>query len=322
MSSQQTNQAQPAATPTTPLARLDALMESSPWHPRLIPFFTWIVCMLVVSIAAGSNQWLYLPLYAVQCAIVCFLLWRYRKLTPELNWKFHWLVIPTALLITAAWIGIGWLITGEFAPRWEALMTGEPIGGFKELADAGYEANYFSTTKPHDFVAMQEQSPALYWSSALLRLFGMAVVVAMFEELFTRSLLLRAFHRYRPTMVGLVQVLEDMPLIGDWMIETKASRRVAGKAFMWSKQLRTTPVGAITVFSVGASTFVFMLNHIPRDWAACIVTGVIWCLLVWWTNRDRDPSKRLGLGPVVWSHGLVNALLWGYCIWSGDLQFL
>lgn len=305
----------------THLQRLDAWMASSQWHPRLVPFFAWILFMLVVSIAMDFQAWLYIPLYAAQCVLVCWLLWRYRKLTPELNIKFHWLAIPTAVFVTGSWIALGWLVTGEFMPRFEALLAGDPIGGYTELSDAGFEGGYFSTTEPHAFVEMQEQSPAMFWTSALLRLFGMAVVVAFFEELFTRSLLLRAFHRCKPTMVGLVQVLEDLPVIGDWMIDTKASRRAAGKPFMWSKQLRTTPVGAITVFSVAASTLVFTMNHLPRDWAACVVTGVVWCLLVWWTNRGQA-DRRLGLGPVIWSHGLTNAMLWGYCLWSGDLQFL
>ena len=304
------------------LARLDAWMSQSEWHPRIVPFFAWIVMMLVVSLATDLSLWLYVPLYAFQCALVLWLLWRYRKLTPELNLKFHWLAIPTAVFILMAWVGLGWLITGEFAVRWEALMNGQPIGGFEQLEDMGMEAGYFTTTQAHDLHEMAEQSSVLFWSSALLRLFGMAVVVALFEELFTRSLLLRAFHRTRPTMIGLIQVLEDLPLIGDWLIDTRASRRAAGKPFMWTVQLRATPVGAITVFSVAASTLVFTMNHLPRDWTACVLTGVVWCLLVWWTNRSRDEARRLGLGPVVWSHGLINAMLWGYCLWSGDMQFL
>jgi len=46
---------------------------------------------------------------------------------------------------------------------------------------------------------------------------------------------------------------------------------------------------------------------------------LVWCALVWWTNRG---SHRLGLGPVIWSHAITNALLWGYTIWSGDWQFI
>ena len=45
--------------------------------------------------------------------------------------------------------------------------------------------------------------------------------------------------------------------------------------------------------------------------------------MVWVTNRESLPEgKRLGLGPVVWSHGLVNAGLWAYTYYTDDWQFL
>ena len=291
------------------------------WHPRVVPFFAWIVLMLVVWLAVSASLWLYVPLYAVQCLLVAGLLWRYRKQTPELNIKFHWLAVPTAVLVTVVWIALGWLMTGEFALRWQALWAGRPLGTFADLAAAnpGATPGAFTMQTPHDFELMQQQWPAMFYVAVMLRLVGMAMIVPFFEELFTRSLLLRAFHRAKPTMVGLVQVLEDMPLVGDWLLETRASRRAAGKPFMWSLQLRTTPVGAITLFSVIASTLVFTMNHTLRDYAACVFTGVTWCLLVWWTNRG---DRKQGLGPVIWSHGLCNAMLLAYCVWTGDWQFL
>jgi hypothetical protein len=33
-------------------------------------------------------------------------------------------------------------------------------------------------------------------------------------------------------------------------------------------------------------------------------------------------SGRLGLGPIIWSHGLTNALLWLYTLTSDDWRFL
>lgn len=279
--------------------------------------------MLVVGLATNVSLWAYPFLYALQCGLVLWLLWRYRGLTSELNWRFHWLAVPTAVLIVVVWILLGWWITGELAVRWHALWQGQPLADFDSAAAAGVQPNYWSTTQPHDFAQMHEQSGLLFWSSALLRLFGMAVVVAMFEELFTRSLLLRAFHRCRPTMLGLVQVLEDLPLVGDWILSTRLSKRAAGRAFLWTVQFKATPLGRITVFSVVATTVVFTANHLSRDWLACIITGVVWCLLIWWTNReDRPDAKKLGLGPVIWSHGLTNAMLWAYCVGTGDWQFL
>ena len=45
-------------------------MSQSMWHPRVVPFFAWIVLMLVVWLAVSASLWLYVPLYAVQCLSV------------------------------------------------------------------------------------------------------------------------------------------------------------------------------------------------------------------------------------------------------------
>ena len=90
---------------------------------------------------------------------------------------------------------------------------------------------------------------------------------------------------------------------------------------MFTKQFYETPLGKVSVFGIAASTFIFMLNHVPRDYVGCIMCGVLWCLMVKWTNGESR-KRKLGLGPVIWSHGLTNALLWWYTIASGDWQFL
>jgi hypothetical protein len=37
------------------------------------------------------------------------------------------------------------------------------------------------------------------------------------------------------------------------------------------------------------------------------------------TNRG---GRQMGLGPVIWAHGLTNAALWGYTLYTGDWRFL
>ena len=158
--------------------------------------------------------------------------------------------------------------------------------------------------------------------------------------------MLRGLQRWGPTRTGLLQLLSDLPGIGE-LIEQRPSVAEANQqppALTW--QLLNTPVGAAAAFGVIASTVVFTASHLPRDWPGCVACGLVWCWLVWATNKgtgnreqeagsyagseersDEGPGsptapRNLGLGPVIWSHALVNALLWGYTLWSGDWQFL
>src|SRR5690606_19422022 len=126
-------------------------------------------------------------------------------------------------------------------------------------------------------------------------------------------------HRFRPTMLGLAQVLVDMPVIGEWLEDTELGRKAAAAPPQLTKQLVETPVGHLTVFAVIASTLVFMASHAMRDWPGCIACGVVWCLLLGWTKRPSLPAAQcLGIGPIAWSHGICNATLWYYCVSTGD----
>lgn len=283
------------------IACLDGWMAASPWHPRLVPFFVYIVLFALISFVAGGVLGLYPALYALQCGIVVWLLWRYRRLVPELNWRFHWLALPTGLGLCAAWIALGYgynlIFHGDLAPR--------------PLAD------------DETFGPMWEASAALFWGAMILRLLGMSIVVPMFEELFTRSAVLRGLSDWRKTGIGVIQLFCDLPVIGDWLMHTRIGRKAGTKDGMFIKQFRATAVGQLTVFGVLASTLIFMFNHQWRDWAGCIVCGVVWCGLLGWTNRPALPEeKRLGLGPIVWSHAITNAALWGWTLYGGDWQFL
>lgn len=297
------------------LANLDRWVTANPWHPRLLPFVVYIAFLLVIDFGREWSLYTYPLLYAAQCGLVIFLLWRYRHLTPEVTLRFHWLAIPTGLLLCWAWIELGQLTISV-----------------NDRFDYSGEEHYFQT--------MLEQSAPLGWSSLALRLLGMSLLVPVFEELFTRSAMLRGLHRPRETGLGLVQIAEDMPLIGEWIADTRLGHRAAAAPPMFTRQLTQTPLGKLSVFGVAASTLIFMANHAPRDWAGCIACGLVWCWLLWYTNRDHlqpsaaDPagtanagrgtrrSHRLGLGPIIWSHGITNAALWGYCVYTGDWQWM
>lgn len=291
------------------LASLDRWMAANPWHPRIVPMFVYVAMLLPVQLLTGADDrllWLYPPVYGLQCGVVAWLLWRYRRLTPELNLRFHWSAAPVGIIVLVVWLGLGHAMI-QLAPDF-----------------------FGSDGEPHYFERMQAVSPALFWSSLALRLAGMAVLVPLFEELFVRSLLLRSFHRPRQVGLGLLQILADMPLVGEWFEQTRLGQRVVHRGPVFGPEFLRTPLGALSVTGLVLSTAVFALHHTMRDWPGAIACGVAYCLLVGWTNAwgqsqgaDQSGSAgRRGLGPVVWAHGITNALLWAWCVFRPDWQFV
>jgi len=300
--------------PDSSLAALDRWVASHPWHPRVLPFFVYIALLAVIGFAQDLDARLYVPLYAIQCSLVAWLLWRYRRLTPELTLRFHWLAVPVGVFVAVAWIALGWAMAGEFDVRWSALVRGEPVGMIDYPDDA---VPRFATdaTELRPFWHDAEMGPALGTAAFVLRLLGMSLIVPIFEELFIRSLMLRSLSDPRQTWIGLQQVFADIPGIGDWFMRTDAGARAIAHDPPFTRMFLATPLGKLTAFGVIASTFVFMLSHLMRDWPGIWVCGVAYCLLL-------AATANRGLGPVIWAHGLTNALLWAYTAWTGDWQFL
>jgi len=152
---------------------------------------------------------------------------------------------------------------------------------------------------------------SLGWLTLGVRLLGMTLVVPCIEEVFFRSAIPRAIPSWRALGRRTLQMLADWPMIGpraSRMLQTPTwSPPPAARPWPWSW------AGTIT------STMLFMLNHQRVDWAAAAVAGLLWCALAAWANRGPAPK---GLGPVIWSHALVNAGLWAWCVARGDLAFL
>lgn len=296
---------QPAATdsptaqgaPASVLASIDTWMASNPWHPRVVPFIVYLLFLPIIQLANGITLYAYPALYIIQTAVVAALLWRYRKLLPELTVRFHWLAIPTGVGLCAAWIALG---------LWMANTWPSAFGPSED---------------EHYFTQAQNQSHTLYAIALGVRLLGMSLLVPLFEELFVRSACLRGMYSARKTGLGILQMLEDLPIIGDWLIDTKLGQRTANQPAMFTQQLREWPVGKLTAFGVVASTLVFMVHHVPRDWPGTIACGLVWCALVWYTNRPGS-NRKLGIGPIAWSHGITNALLWAWCVYYNDWQFM
>ena len=317
----------------SPLARLDAWMAENPWHPRATPFFVYMIGMLVGQLVyAGAFGIPDLPavipvVYTLQVGIVAWLLWRYRKLLPELNIKFHWLAVPTGVGLMFAWVYLG------YASNWLANQAvGIPaVGDVVAWLVPTHEQVPGNTSDTHTINDNKESlGDAWYWSTMSLRLLGMSLVVPLFEELWVRSAVLRGAFNGGKTKTAFIQLASDLPVIGEWVSGTQAGKDAAKQPVMFTQQLQENAVGQISLFAVVFSTLVFMLAHQRRDYMGCIACGVVWCLLVWWTNRpkkgetwaDQPASGRYGLGPIVWSHGITNATLWAWTLYTNDWQFL
>lgn len=277
-------------------SQLDKWMAEHPWHPRIAPEFLYLLLLMVVKWARDFDGLMLAAIYVAQCVMVTALLWRYRKLTPELNWRFHWLCLPVGVGVCAVWVLLGDAMTQLFPEAFDPKQDGmhwDPLGRWDENAQ------------------LSPTEQAVAWANLSLRLLGMSLVVPMFEELFNRSLLLRSFNNLRKTTIGFVQFLYDLPVIGDLIANKQITKKAMKHDRVFGNEFERVGLGGATAFGIAASTLVFMLAHHPRDYPGCIVCGVAYCLLVKWTNR---PGAEHGLGPVIWAHAITNALLWVYVV--------
>ena len=272
----------------TLLGKLDAWMQENPWHPRVAPFAAYIIFMPLVDYLRHHVVWLGPVAYTLQTLFVTWLLWRYRKLLPEMTLRFHWLSLVVGLGVLGAWIALAHWMT-QLAPDW------------------------FATDSQKHY--LEHYGQKLRCIGMPLRFLGMALVVPVFEELFVRSLLLRSLHRFRITAVGVFQSIYDMPVIGDWLGGSDLVTRANRHPPVFGDEFNRTPLGALSFFGVFASTVIFASYHVPRDWPGCVVCAIAYCLLL----KTTAPK---GLGPTIWAHGITNAGLWAYVWTTGDWQFL
>ena len=260
-----------------------------PWHPRGAPWFVYLAVLAVTLQVKDWNAWTYVPLKVVQAAVVCYLVWRFRRLVPEITLWFHGSVVPVSAFLAVGWVALN---------TWTAKL-------FPQLVDA----------KPTFFETLATDHQSLFWLAAIAHLMAMCTAVPLIEETFNRSLLLRSISDVRATGIGILQMLCDMPIIGDWLARTTAGVRARQEPPAFGDQFQKTPLGHLSVFGVTASTTLFMLVHATVDWPGAILCGLTWCVLL---NRTR----HLGLGPVIWSHAIVNLLLWIYAVTAKDFRLL
>lgn len=328
--------------PAKALRWLDRWMAANPWHPRATPFFIYMLAILAGGLitdgAFGLPELTALKpaVYTVQIGLVVFLLWRYRKLVPELNLKFHWLAVPTGIGLLFAWVYLGYA-TIWMSRALQGIPVVETIAAF--LVDPKLPMN------PDEAAALMDKGQAQpnwildgrssygdawYWTTMTLRLLGMSLVVPLFEELWVRSAVLRGVFSPGKTKLAMIQLASDLPIVGDAIAHSAIGRRAAQEPAYFTRQLIETRVGQVSYFAIIVSTLVFMLAHQRRDYLGCIACGVVWCGLVWWTNKpkkgeawsEQPAGGRYGIGPIAWSHGITNAALWAWTLYTNDWQYL
>ena len=248
-----------------------------------------MVLLGITLLVNSALPQLYGPTKLVQLVLVCGLCWHWRKLVPELTWKFHWSVVPVSIVLCALWVMMRNGVNDLFGPD-EAMTL--PVWADRTTV-----------------------SVVFFWSAAVGHLLTMVIAVPMIEEVFNRSVTLRCLHRPIQAFLGVMQIVLDFPVIGEWLMNTKMGDRLSNMPAVFGPEFERNALGQLSLFGVTVSTAIFMAAHPVRDWPGALVCGVVWCLMLAWT-------KHKGLGPVIWSHAITNALLWGYVMRTQDWQFM
>lgn len=309
------------------LSRLDDAMAGHVWHPRVIPFLTYLILLTLTGTIADYVPATYPLFYTLQILVVSWMLWRYRDLLPELTLSFHWLAIPTGIIVFIAWVWLGMVVDemqqvkdvglGSFTSSLTQWFI-DPSATSTAQGGAATSLHFVDEVARSDSIFIRmglRDGSVLAWIAFIMRLIGMSIVVPLFEELFIRSLLLRSFNSAKNTFTGIVQVAQDFPVIGEKLMGTKLAEEADKQPPMFEHEFKRVPLGTLSMFGIAASTLIFTLSHVPRDYAACIFCGIAYCLCLRFTRHK-------GLGPVCWAHGITNALIWIYTLHTDDWRFL
>jgi hypothetical protein len=271
------------------LGDLDRWAAEHPAHPRVVPWAVYVTVMVAAVQIRDWNSWAYVPCKAVQVLAVLCLVWRFRRLVPEITLRFHWAILPVSMVLTVCWIS----------------LNGFMISTFPSLSDP----------KPGFFETLKADNEMLFWVAAIAHLIAMCSAVPLVEEVFNRSLVLRMASDSRGLRSAMRQLVCELPVIGERVRRSVTKRDQEYQRLSSSEQFYATPLGKLTFPGVVVSTGLFMLAHATADWPGAVLCGVVWCVLL-------QRTRRLGLGPVIWSHALVNALLWIYVMNTESFSFI
>ncbi len=189
--------------------------KTSPIYARVAP----LVVFLLITTAAGldahtSKLWVYFA----KVFAGAFFVWEMRSFVPELKWAIdlNALIIGVVIFSAPALLGestrfwlysakifVGaWLVweTRAFVPEmrwvisWEAIAVGIGIFFMWVFLDPFYPQAKVTSPFWNPFTEFGENSSTA-WLLAIVRIFGMTVIVPPLEEVFYRSFLYRYFVR-------------------------------------------------------------------------------------------------------------------------------
>lgn len=145
------------------------------WFPRVFPFLLFVSFIALEGLIdtlsahyprlatfAGYDSYIFYPVKTVLVAVVLFLLWnRYTEIDIRqgVSWKNISIGLLAGVIVFVLWINMNW--------------------GFATLSE------------PKEFNPFLFHNPLLLYFIISFRLFGAAVVVPVFEELFWRSFVIR-----------------------------------------------------------------------------------------------------------------------------------
>lgn len=229
-----------------PSASLDSKGTDQWIRAQVLPFAVFICLNLLLAIFTtffgtanpSAPWWLKKPehwLYPIQ-TIVCLWLLLQRWKCYEFRWSTKWCLAGVVFGL----IGIGFWLLPTIA--YERLgLTGQTEGWQKWLGLAEREKGF----NPAEVFG--DGTPA-YWAALIMRFVRAVVVVALVEEIFWRSFLMR--------------------FVMDW------------EGSYWKR-----PFGQASWRSYAIVTGLFMVAHAPIDYAGAVVYGSLTYLLCVWSKN-------------------------------------
>ncbi len=221
--------------------------EGRPWLPYVAPMATFLLLTSVEDYlpkASNAPHSAYYPAYyAIKIAVVsvvCWLgRWSWRDLQPWPGAVSTALAVGLGSLVTVAWVGLDGLY-----PTFGGVGT-----------RAAFDPNVLTPAGKVGFLAV--------------RMFGLVLVVPLFEELFWRSFVVR------------------------WIIDPD--------------HFQDVPIGRVTPMAGAITAALFAVEH-PAEWLPALMTGAAWAWLLHRTKSVSacfisHAVANLGLGIYVLSKG-------------------
>jgi len=144
-------------------------MAASPEFARFAPFL--IFCAITTAGGTMGGDWRFW-LYAAKVFVGAWLVWEMRPFVTEMRWAFSWEAVVVGVAIFVVWVGLN-----PYYPMNQLL--------FKDTKE--------SLWNPFERFG---DGASIAWALAVVRIFGMTVIVPPLEEVFYRSLFYRYLIKY------------------------------------------------------------------------------------------------------------------------------